>query len=81
MDSGININAVDGVSFFTILLPTVFVFFIYYDILTFLQRLQTALHYASFNGHLEVVQFLVEHNIQICLKDSVWFYFKNGDDQ
>ncbi|RHZ14956.1 hypothetical protein DYB31_002801 [Aphanomyces astaci] len=32
---------------------------------------QTALHYAAFYGHLEVVLALVEHGIPLNLKDKV----------
>lgn len=32
---------------------------------------QTALHYAAFYGHLEVVQLLVEHGVPLDIPDKV----------
>lgn len=36
-----------------------------------LQDEQTALHYAAFYGHLEVVQLLVEHGVPLDIPDKV----------
>lgn len=37
----------------------------------FTQDEQTALHYAAFFGHLEVVQYLVEHEVPLDIPDKV----------
>lgn len=39
------------------------------------QEDQTALHYAAFYGHLEVVQFLVEHGVPLDVPDKVHFVY------
>lgn len=43
-------------------------------VLTSTQDDQTALHYAAFYGHLEVVQFLVEHGVPLDVPDKVRTY-------